>query len=74
MLNIPCLTLRENTECPETIDEVTNTLVGYDTQRIIEEIFKIIKGQGKTGTYPELGDGRAGERIICCFADDEVFA
>ena len=64
MLNIPCLTLRENTERPETIDEGTNTLVGNDTQRIISESFKILNGQGKTGTYPELWDGRTSERIV----------
>ena len=63
VLNIPCLTLRENTERPETIDEGTNTLVGNDTQRIIEESFKILNGQGKTGTYPELWDGHAAERV-----------
>ena len=64
VLNIPCLTLRENTERPETIDEGTNILVGNDTQRIISESFKILDGHGKTGTYPELWDGRAAERIV----------
>jgi len=64
VLNIPCLTLRENTERPETIDEGTNTLVGNDTQRIVEESLKIIEGQGKKGSYPELWDGRASERIV----------
>jgi UDP-N-acetylglucosamine 2-epimerase (non-hydrolysing) len=64
VLNIPCLTLRENTERPETIDGGTNTLVGNDTQRIIEESFKILSGQGKTGTYLELWDGHAAERIV----------
>lgn len=64
VLNIPCLTLRENTERPETIDEGTNTLVGNDTLRIIEESFKILEGQGKKGAYPELWDGRASERIV----------
>ena len=64
VLGIPCLTLRENTERPETIDEGTNTLVGNDTQRIIEESFKILEGQGKTGSYPELWDGHAAERIV----------
>ena len=64
VLNIPCLTLRENTERPETINEGTNTLVGNETERIIEESFKIIAGQGKTGSYPELWDGRAAERIV----------
>ncbi len=64
VFNIPCLTLRENTERPETIDEGTNTLVGNDTQRIIEESFKILSGQGKTGTYPGLWDGHVAERIV----------
>ena len=64
VLNIPCLTLRENTERPETIDEGTNTLVGNDTQRIIEESFKIIEGRGKSGSYSELWDGHAAERIV----------
>ena len=64
VLNIPCLTLRENTERPETIDEGTNTLVGNNTQRIISESFKILDGYGKTGTYPELWDGRVAERIV----------
>ena len=64
VLNIPCLTLRENTERPETIDEGTNILVGNNTQRIIEESFKILEGQGKTGSYPDLWDGRASERIV----------
>ncbi|MBM3242988.1 UDP-N-acetylglucosamine 2-epimerase (non-hydrolyzing), partial [Candidatus Poribacteria bacterium] len=47
VLNIPCLTLRENTERPETIDGGTNTLVGNDTQRIISESLKILNGKGK---------------------------
>jgi len=64
VLNIPCLTLRENTERPETVDDGTNTLVGNDTQRIIKESFRILKGQGKTGSYPELWDGHAAERIV----------
>ena len=64
VLNIPCLTLRENTERPETIDDGTNTLVGNDTQRIIKESFRILNGQGKRGTYPKLWDGRAAERIV----------
>jgi UDP-N-acetylglucosamine 2-epimerase (non-hydrolysing) len=70
VLNIPCLTLRENTERPETIDEGTNTLVGSNTQCIIEGSFKILDGGGKTGTYPELWDGRASERIVRCFVND----
>ncbi len=63
VLNIPCLTLRENTERPETIREGTNTLVGSNTQLIIEESMKILDGHGKTGAYPEIWDGHAARRI-----------
>ena len=71
VLNVPCLTLRDNTERPETINEGTNTLVGNNTQRIIEESFKILDGQGKTGTYPELWDGHASERIVSILTKED---
>jgi UDP-N-acetylglucosamine 2-epimerase (non-hydrolysing) len=64
VLNIPCLTMRENTERPETIREGTNTLVGNDTHLIIEESTKILDGYGKIGVYPEIWDGHAAERIV----------
>ena len=64
VLNIPCLTMRENTERPETIREGTNTLVGNDTHLIIEESTKILDGYGKTGIYPEIWDGHTAERIV----------
>jgi UDP-N-acetylglucosamine 2-epimerase (non-hydrolysing) len=63
VLNIPCLTMRENTERPETIREGTNTLVGNDTQIIISESMKILEGKGKKGTYPKIWDGHASRRI-----------
>ena len=64
VLNIPCLTLRENTERPETIKYGTNTLVGNDTEFIIEESFKILDGKGKSGTYPDIWDGHTAERVV----------
>ena len=63
VLNIPCITMRENTERPETIREGTNTLVGNNTQLIIEECQKILNGQGKSGSYPSIWDGHTAERI-----------
>jgi UDP-N-acetylglucosamine 2-epimerase (non-hydrolysing) len=63
VLNIPCLTMRENTERPETIREGTNILVGNDTQRVIEESMKIINGNGKTGSFPKIWDGHVAKRI-----------
>jgi UDP-N-acetylglucosamine 2-epimerase (non-hydrolysing) len=73
VLNIPCLTMRENTERPETIDEGTNTLVGNNSHRIIEESLKILDGQGKSGTYPELWDGCASKRVVEIIATSPPF-
>jgi UDP-N-acetylglucosamine 2-epimerase (non-hydrolysing) len=65
VLSIPCLTMRENTERPETIHQGTNILVGNDPQRIVNESFKILDGKGKKGgIYPELWDGHTAERIV----------
>jgi UDP-N-acetylglucosamine 2-epimerase (non-hydrolysing) len=63
VLNIPCLTMRENTERPETIRDGTNTLVGNNTELIIKESLKILDGKGKPGKYPDIWDGHAAERI-----------
>jgi len=63
ILNIPCLTLRENTERPVTIELGTNELVGTDPHRIIQHAQRILSGQWKTGTTPPLWDGQAGTRI-----------
>jgi UDP-N-acetylglucosamine 2-epimerase (non-hydrolysing) len=62
-LGIPCLTLRENTERPITIDQGTNTLVGRDRGAIERAFGEIMAGKGKRGRVPELWDGRAAERI-----------
>jgi UDP-N-acetylglucosamine 2-epimerase (non-hydrolysing) len=62
-LGVPCLTLRENTERPVTVDVGTNTLVGRDMDRLKREAQRILNGQGKKGRIPYLWDGRAAERI-----------
>ncbi len=63
-LGIPCLTMRENTERPVTVEVGTNIIVGSDTQRIIDESVKIIQHKTKSGKIPELWDGHAAERIV----------
>lgn len=62
-LAVPCLTMRENTERPITVDEGTNTLVGRDRARVLAELDKILAGRGKRGRRPELWDGHAAARI-----------
>ena len=64
VLGIPCLTLRETTERPITISQGTNVLVWNDTQKIIDEAFKILDGKGKRGNCPEFWDGKTAERIV----------
>ncbi|MDQ8022614.1 MAG: UDP-N-acetylglucosamine 2-epimerase (non-hydrolyzing) [Moraxellaceae bacterium] len=63
-MGIPCLTLRENTERPVTLDEGTNTLVGTDPQAILREAARVVAGQGKQGRRPALWDGAAATRIV----------
>ena len=62
-LGIPCLTLRENTERPITIDEGTNTLVARDRDAILRAVDDILATGGKRGRVPEGWDGHAAERI-----------
>jgi UDP-N-acetylglucosamine 2-epimerase (non-hydrolysing) len=62
-LNVPCLTVRENTERPITVSTGTNTLVGRDGDKLHEELLKILSGDAKKGAIPPLWDGHAGDRI-----------
>jgi UDP-N-acetylglucosamine 2-epimerase (non-hydrolysing) len=62
-LNVPCLTLRSNTERPVTVTVGTNILVGQDGGRLRAELSKILDGKPKRGSVPPLWDGRAGQRI-----------
>ena len=61
---IPCLTLRENTERPITIELGTNELIPFDLAVIEQKISSIEKGTFKKGTVPPLWDGKATERIL----------
>ena len=62
-LDIPCLTVRENTERPITISMGTNALVGTSVEAITSSAEKILAGKWKTGQQPRLWDGKAAERI-----------
>ncbi|MCP3105353.1 UDP-N-acetylglucosamine 2-epimerase (non-hydrolyzing) [Myxococcus sp. K15C18031901] len=66
-LGVPCLTLREQTERPITVEEGTNEVVGVDPERIRQAADRVLDGQGKKGRVPHLWDGRASERIADVF-------
>jgi UDP-N-acetylglucosamine 2-epimerase (non-hydrolysing) len=63
-LQIPCITLRENTERPITVTEGTNYLTGTDRDKILTAFMEIMSSGGKQGTVPEYWDGKAAERIV----------
>lgn len=63
-LGVPCITLRESTERPITVDEGTNVVAGTDPDRIKEAAEKILRGEAKRGRRPHLWDGQASERIV----------
>jgi len=67
-LGIPCLTVRENTERPITVDQGTNTLVGRDRDAILRGVGEILAGGGKRGCVPEYWDGHAAKRIAAHLA------
>ncbi len=67
-LGVPCITIRENTERPVTVDEGSNVLVGTDPARIVLEAKKVLRGEGKQGRRPHLWDGKAAERIVAVLA------
>ncbi|MGH8318459.1 MAG: non-hydrolyzing UDP-N-acetylglucosamine 2-epimerase [Steroidobacteraceae bacterium] len=63
-LDIPCLTLRHNTERPITLEEGTNTLVGNSAEAILNAVQHALAVGGKSGKRPALWDGHAAERIV----------
>lgn len=67
-LGIPCVTVRENTERPVTVDEGTNTLVGRDFARLRAVVADVMAGRSKQGRRPKFWDGKAAERI-CAILD-----
>jgi len=63
-LNVPCFTIRENTERPITIDIGSNILVGTKTKDIVSNVENCLNGNCKQGNIPELWDGNTSKRII----------
>ena len=67
MLDVPCLTMRENTERPVTITEGTNVLVGRSYSKIVRYVNQILAGKSKQGKTPKFWDGKAAQRIAKFF-------
>lgn len=63
-MNVPCITLRNSTERPETIEIGTNELVGTDPDKIKLAMLKIVSGNWKKGSVPKFWDGLTSERIV----------
>ena len=64
VLNIPCLTLRNTTERPETVEMGTNVLVGSSPANLEKGINQIFEGRWKKGSVPPLWDGNTALRIV----------
>jgi UDP-N-acetylglucosamine 2-epimerase (non-hydrolysing) len=64
VMGVPCLTLRDNTERPETITVGTNELIGTDPKAIAPALQKLLAGNWKKGGIPPLWDGNTATRIV----------
>jgi len=64
VMGIPCITLRNNTERPETVSLGTNELIGTDPKAIKPVLKKLFSGNWKKGRIPKKWDGKTAERII----------
>ena len=69
-LDVPCVTIRENTERPITVDEGTNVLAGTDPEKVVAAARDAIAGRSKRGRRPALWDGKAAERIVDILAQE----
>ena len=73
VLRVPCITIRENTERPSTIEIGTNYLAGTDPEKILSIANKILEGREKNGKIPPLWDGQAAERIVEVLVNEVIF-
>jgi len=64
VLGVPCMTLRDTTERPETVEQGTNALLGTDPAAIAPALDRLFAGDWQIGSVPPLWDGKAAERIV----------
>lgn len=64
VMGVPCITLRNNTERPETVTIGTNKLIGTDSKAIGPALKILFDGEWQIGSIPELWDGKTSERIV----------
>ena len=67
VMGIPCITLRENTERPETCNIGTNELIGTNPENLRKALIRLQSGNWKKGSIPPLWDGKTSERIVDWF-------
>ncbi len=64
VMGVPCITLRDNTERPETVELGTNELIGTDPEAIGPAMHRLFSGAWKKGAIPPLWDGKTAQRIV----------
>jgi len=69
VMGIPCMTLRDSTERPETIDKGTNELLGVNPDAVKPAMERLFSGNWKKGEIPELWDGQTSKRIVSKILD-----
>ncbi len=63
-MGVPCMTLRDSTERPETVTIGTNELIGVDPAKVGPALERLFAGEWRRGAIPYKWDGRSGERIV----------
>lgn len=69
MMGVPCMTLRNSTERPETVTVGTNRIIGADPAALVPALNELFAGDWQKGGIPDKWDGRAGERIVATLQD-----
>jgi UDP-N-acetylglucosamine 2-epimerase (non-hydrolysing) len=69
VMGVPCITIRNNTERPETVNIGTNELIGTYPAAIKPALNNLFADDWKKGRIPELWDGKAAERIVECLIE-----